>query len=171
MSSININKMLRSIEKEYQIEDGELDCFINISEDEITYVVSILDEDNNPSDNIDNFFHLQDAIDCARTHTNSGIFTELYRKDKNICEYELVWHPCGDCAEYPDCEKDKKVCSYNQEPGLCPVCRLHNLKYDTTWFEGNQIAYPWTCTNCSATGKEWYNLEFIKHTNVERKEK
>lgn len=61
--------------------------------DEYSYAVSILDDKNNPSDNLDNFDDLQEAIAYAKEHQGAGVFQERYLTDKNICEYLLVWHP------------------------------------------------------------------------------
>ena len=44
--------------------------------------------------------------------------------------------------------------------GQCPKCKNWNLDYDEMEIEGNSIYYPWTCEDCGASGKEWYNLEF-----------
>lgn len=60
--------------------------------DEFSFVVSVLDEFNNPSDNLDSFLHFQDALDFAKNNSGTGVFHERYRKDKNICEYELIWY-------------------------------------------------------------------------------
>lgn len=46
------------------------------------------------------------------------------------------------------------------EEGKCPKCGNYNLDYDPMEIEGNSVYYPWTCEDCGATGKEWYNLEF-----------
>ena len=44
--------------------------------------------------------------------------------------------------------------------GQCPKCKNWNLDYNEMEIEGNSIYYPWTCEDCSASGKEWYSLEF-----------
>ncbi len=67
-----------------------------IISNEYSYVVSILDDQNNPSDNLDNFSDLYEAIACAKEHQGAGVFQERYLTDKNICEYLLVWHPAGE---------------------------------------------------------------------------
>lgn len=67
--------------------------------DEYSYVVSILDDQNNPSDNLDNFGDINEAIACAKEHQGAGVFQERYLIDKNICEYELVWHPDAEVAD------------------------------------------------------------------------
>lgn len=57
----------------------------------------------------------------------------------------------------PDLEEDKE-----QEPGKCPVChRLGRLEYDgKAVMEGEHIYYNFTCPDCGATGKEWYEATF-----------
>lgn len=64
-----------------------------------SYVVSILDAQNNPSDNLDNFGVLNEAIAYAKKHQGAGVFQERYLTDKNICEYLLVWHPDAEVLE------------------------------------------------------------------------
>lgn len=46
------------------------------------------------------------------------------------------------------------------EEGQCPKCGNYNLDYGVVEFSDNAIYYPWTCEDCGATGKEWYDLEF-----------
>ena len=46
------------------------------------------------------------------------------------------------------------------EEGQCPKCGNYNLDYGAVEFSDNAIYYPWTCEDCGATGKEWYDLEF-----------
>lgn len=46
------------------------------------------------------------------------------------------------------------------EEGQCPKCENYNLNYGSIKIDGNSIYYPWTCEDCGATGKEWYDLEF-----------
>ena len=86
----------------------------DIDEEEFPYCVSILDKDNNPSDNLDNFALKEDAIDFAKHNPGSAVFKETCNMEKNTCDYELLWHPCGDCSEYADCQKDMKKCSYSE---------------------------------------------------------
>ena len=66
------------------------------SDREFSFVVSVLDEQNNPSDNLDAFVWLEDAIDYAKHNPGTAVFKETYVTEKNICEYELVWHPFAD---------------------------------------------------------------------------
>lgn len=74
--------------------------------DEYSYVVSILDDQNNPSDNLDNFGDINEAIAYAKEHQGAGVFQEHYLIDKTICEYLLVWHP--DAEVVIDHGSDKK---------------------------------------------------------------
>ena len=46
------------------------------------------------------------------------------------------------------------------EEGKCPKCGNYNLKYEALEIEGNSVYFPWTCPDCHASGKEWYDLEF-----------
>ena len=52
----------------------------------------------------------------------------------------------------------------HHKQGECPCCGSTELEYGVLELEGEQCAYPYTCRNCSFTGKEWYRLEFIEHT-------
>ena len=63
---------------------------------EFPYCVSVLDSENNPSDNLDNFALLEDAIDYAKNNPGTAVFLEKYNSEKNICEYDLVWRPNDD---------------------------------------------------------------------------
>jgi len=67
--------------------------------EEFPYLVSVLDENNNPSDNLDNFALKEDAIDYAKNNPGTGVFLEKYIEDKNICEYLLVWHPTAEVVD------------------------------------------------------------------------
>ena len=46
------------------------------------------------------------------------------------------------------------------EEGQCPKCGNYDLDYGAVKFSDDAIYYPWTCEDCGATGKEWYDLEF-----------
>ena len=115
-----VKEMLRRIEKEYQLEDGELDRF--------------------------------------------------------ALEEEEEKHPCGDCAEYPDCKRDNTTCPYaegsHQAQGICPECGCEDLGYcyEDILVEPEEIGYGWTCTECGATGQEWSSVTFIEHRNVEKED-
>lgn len=52
--------------------------------------------------------------------------------------------------------------SEEQEPGRCPVCNLPGrLEYDSKpVMEGEYLYYNFTCPDCGATGKEWYEVTF-----------
>ena len=43
----------------------------------------------------------------------------------------------------------------------------YNLDYEPLEIEGNSIDYPWTCPDCHASGKEWYDLEFSEQELIE----
>lgn len=68
-------------------------------EEEFPYCVSILDEQNNPSDNLDSFALLEDAIDFAKNNSGSAVFKETCNTEKNTCDYELVWHPDAEVVD------------------------------------------------------------------------
>jgi len=69
-------------------------------EQEFPYMVSIFDEQNNPIDNLDWFALEVDAIDHAKNNPGSAVFYELYNKEKEICEYTLLWHPNAEVVDY-----------------------------------------------------------------------
>jgi hypothetical protein len=73
---------------------------ITILEQEFPYLVSIFDEQNNPIDNLDWFALEIDAIDHAKNNPGSAVFYELYNKEKEICEYTLLWHPNAEVVDY-----------------------------------------------------------------------
>ena len=137
---------------------------------EFPYCVSVLDSENNPLEILDSFVLLEDAIDHAKNNPGSGVWLENYIKDKNICEYTLLWHPCGDCAEYPDCQRDRTNCPYAegsaQSQGICPECGSDDVEYDSADFEGNSIMYPAKCLTCQTKFDECYDMVFIEHTNI-----
>lgn len=47
--------------------------------------------------------------------------------------------------------------------GKCPFCDSDGLMYGNVQFENNCIYFPWECSNCGNTGREWSSLEFIGH--------
>lgn len=57
-----------------------------------------------------------------------------------------------------------------QEQGRCPICGSDMLDYDSIEVEGESVMYPWSCENCGAEGKEVYELNFVGHEDVQRKE-
>lgn len=48
------------------------------------------------------------------------------------------------------------------EEGKCPKCGRYNLDYDALEIGDNAVYYPWTCPDCGASGKEWYELTFCE---------
>jgi hypothetical protein len=56
------------------------------------------------------------------------------------------------------------------EAGKCPQCSKFHLKYGIMEPEGEQIFYPYTCSNCEFEGKEYYNLEFCTHMDFDGNE-
>lgn len=58
-----------------------------------------------------------------------------------------------------------------QEEGTCPACGKSELEYEGVEMSGDDIYYPWTCSNCKATGEEWYKVTFSKHNNVSKGKK
>jgi len=179
MNGLFISKLLRAIEQAYQMEDGELDAFVNeyprtqeerdsIAHDErfgapiplgmkekAKHLIKILVDNDLPDEDI-----LAEAI--------WDLF--VLQPFPSLDEEEQTTHPCGDCAEYPDCERDHTTCPYAegsyQEAGICPVCGSSDLDYDSLKIDAGQVGYPWTCNRCKSHGEEWSNLDFIEHTNI-----
>lgn len=52
------------------------------------------------------------------------------------------------------------------EQGICPVCDSAALEYEPAEIIDNGVIYPWTCSECHATGKEAYDLVFDRHYDV-----
>lgn len=50
-----------------------------------------------------------------------------------------------------------------QKEGHCPECGSEALEYGDGSLEDGGYRYQWTCSNCGASGTEWYNLEFSEH--------
>lgn len=46
--------------------------------------------------------------------------------------------------------------------GYCKNCGSERLEYDTRIEEGESIGYPFTCSNCSHEGTEWYELAYVE---------
>ena len=69
--------------------------YVHVREEEFPFVVSVLDDQNNPSDNLDSFVLLEDAIDFAKHNSGSAVFKETCNTEKNTCDYELVWRHTG----------------------------------------------------------------------------
>jgi rubredoxin len=72
-------------------------------------------------------------------------------------EIESVAHKCSLDDTLLEPEENKYP-----EPGRCPVCnRLGRLEYDgRSVMEGENLYYSFTCPDCGATGKEWYEIAF-----------
>lgn len=51
--------------------------------------------------------------------------------------------------------------------GKCSVCGSENIEYGYSEPDGESLFYEVTCKDCHATGKEWYNLQYVE-TNMER---
>jgi len=76
--------------------------------------------------------------------------------EKNMAEdiKKDDWMPEGELLEVPT----------NHEMGKCPKCG-GNLDYGCGEpSDDSQYFYHWKCTECHATGKEWYKMTFIEHT-------
>ena len=50
--------------------------------------------------------------------------------------------------------------------GICPKCGSEELSYDQPKGGDESMAYPFTCTDCGFSGKEWYSMEYIETTEV-----
>ena len=48
----------------------------------------------------------------------------------------------------------------------CPHCWGENLDYGSVDFYDDQCYFPRDCTECWASGEEWYSMEFIWHENI-----
>lgn len=52
--------------------------------------------------------------------------------------------------------------------GCCPKCSSDELDYDGHEFDfDGSIWYDFTCNDCGAKGKEWYNLSYACSEVVE----
>lgn len=50
-----------------------------------------------------------------------------------------------------------------REPGVCPACGSDELDFESILIEDFPGAcYPFVCTKCNATGREYYNLHFVE---------
>ena len=54
---------------------------------------------------------------------------------------------------------------YN-EAGVCPLCGKASLEYGNSGIQDENYFYSWSCANCGASGKEWYNLVFSEHIEM-----
>lgn len=65
---------------------------------------------------------------------------------------------------------EEKEVRMDHEMGKCPKCG-GNLDYGCGEpSDDSQYFYYWKCTECHATGKEWYKMTFIEHTVNEQGE-
>lgn len=44
--------------------------------------------------------------------------------------------------------------------GECPVCKSHDINYDTFVYHGDYLYYPYDCNDCGNTGKEYYTIVY-----------
>ena len=77
----------------YEDASNFLQLYFAEADEEFPFVVSVLDDQNNPSDNLDAFALLEDARDCAKHNPGTAVFKETCNTEKNTCDYELIWHP------------------------------------------------------------------------------
>lgn len=56
------------------------------------------------------------------------------------------------------------------EEGKCPKCGKYNLEYEALEVSENSVYYPWTCPDCGASGKEWYDLVFSEQECEDKEE-
>ena len=87
------------------------------------------------------------------------------RGDKAVMERDRVlrdWNAePGDLIWFWGEEKEVRM---DHEMGKCPKCG-GNLDYGCGEpSDDSQYFYYWKCTECHATGKEWYKMTFIEHT-------
>ena len=54
--------------------------------------------------------------------------------------------------------------------GRCPKCNSDDLKYDSLEIVDDSLYYPYTCRQCEFDGREWYNLHFIGHWDLDGEE-
>ncbi len=52
----------------------------------------------------------------------------------------------------------------NSGVGICPKCGSEDLDYGVIEVQDDMVYYPFTCSECGAEGKEWYDLDFIEST-------
>lgn len=80
----------------YEDASNFLQLYFAEADEEFPFVVSVLDDQNNPSDNLDSFALLEDAIDYAKHNSGTAVFKETCNTEKNTCDYELIWHPTAE---------------------------------------------------------------------------
>ena len=74
------------------------------------------------------------------------------RKCKNEIDRGII---CEECFE-----KKAEIYSNSKEPGICPKCKSEALSYGDTELSDGNMYYRFTCDDCGAKGKEWYNVQF-----------
>lgn len=51
--------------------------------------------------------------------------------------------------------------THGESIGSCAYCGSEELTYGAIEFsDGNMIYYPFTCDECGAEGKEWYEMTY-----------
>ena len=46
--------------------------------------------------------------------------------------------------------------------GYCPFCDARLIEYGAIELDDNCLYYPFTCDECGAEGKEWYDIEYTE---------
>ena len=82
--------------------------------------------------------------------------------DINVEHDEILYDNENDIDDLYD--KSRQECSEVKEEGYCPECGSEALEYGESGLKDGGYRYKWTCSNCGASGTEWYNLEFSEHT-------
>ncbi len=54
-------------------------------------------------------------------------------------------------------DNDELICHCE---GACGCCGSLNLEFGTIEIVDDSIYYPFTCLDCGADGKEWYDLKY-----------
>ena len=58
------------------------------------------------------------------------------------------------------------------EKDVCPKCGYDlGLDYGESTIDEELIGYDWVCSNCKATGVEWYRMEFSSHAVMDEQTK
>jgi len=48
----------------------------------------------------------------------------------------------------------------NEKVGYCPICDGFNLEYEKHVLDCGFMYFPFTCKECKAEGKEYYNVDY-----------
>lgn len=56
----------------------------------------------------------------------------------------------------------------HQEQGICPICGSDSISYEAMEVEDDSVYYPAMCDKCHATWKEYYDLTFSGHYEIEK---